>query len=143
MHARSPLLLATSQGLPIHSHGVFASLGLWRLPEKPLRPGAECGFDSLPIHAAQDGMEGGSTGRAMRKAQSLHQRCTIMASPLRNGRVTPVATQHGTTGESEDRSQRVAFAVGTPAIRELSQHLDQWTCLWDHRSSSSKALWLV
>src|SRR4029453_1509383 len=114
MHARGALLLAASQGLAINGNGVLASLGLWRLPQEPLRPCPEFGFDSLPIHAAQDGMEGGSTGRAMRKAQGPHQMFAIMAPPLRNSRITPVATQHGTTGEGEDCSQRVRFAAFLP-----------------------------
>ena len=48
-----------------------------------------------------------------------------MAPPLSDGRITPVATEHGTTGQGEDRHQRVALAMVTAEIWYLGQHLDQ------------------
>jgi len=136
MGARGPRLLAAPQARAIDGDGLLALLGTRRLTQEPRRPGPQLGFYDLPIYPAQAGMEGGSTGRTMRKAYCLHQVGAILAPPLGDRRLTPVATEHGTTGQGEDCHQRVALAVVITEVRELGQDLDQRTGLWYHRSSS-------
>src|SRR5215475_11507482 len=120
MNARSALLLAPPQGLASKGDGLLGPLGARSLTEEPLRPGPELSFDGLPVDVAQDGMQGGGTGRARRKASGPHQVLSIMAPPLRAGRLAPVATEPGTTGQSEDGHQGVALTVVLAAIWDLS-----------------------
>ena len=79
----------------------------------------------------------------MRKAKRLPEVGLIRAPPCGARCLTPVATEHGTTGKGEERRYRVAFAAVTTESRERSQDLEQRTRLWYHRSSSIKAFWLV
>jgi len=85
-------------------------------------------------------MERRGPGRAMRKASGPHQVFSIMAPPRRDGCLTPVATAHGPTGQSEDSYQGMALAAVLAEIWDLSQDLDQRTCLWYHRRSSIESV---
>jgi hypothetical protein len=141
--ARGPRLRAAPPALALAGAGRLALRGPRRLTPAPRRPGPQRGCDALPLSPAHDGLEGGSTGRTRRHASCWPQGGASMAPPRGARRLTPVASEPGTTGQGEDGHRRVALAVVMPDVRALGPDLAHRTGLWSHRRSSSEALWLV
>ena len=102
----------------------------WCLRPEPLSPGAELGFQDLAVSPAQDGVEGGRTGRRPRQAQGLGQLRSIVAAPFGNRAVTAGTAEHRTPRKRKDRRQRRALPARVPKIRNLGSDLDQWTQAW-------------
>src|SRR5688500_70102 len=81
--------------------------------EQSLRPRAQLGFQDPSIYTPQDRVKGCCTWRRVGESEGLTEASPIVAAPLGNGRVTPVATQHRTAGQREDGGERVTFATST------------------------------
>jgi hypothetical protein len=71
--------------------------GSRRPHQECLSPCAKRRFQHVPVDPAQDCMECRRTRRLAGKAQRPYEVRSIVASPLDDHRITPIATQHGAT----------------------------------------------
>ena len=109
------------------------------LAQMPLGPCPELRFSPLRIAPPHDGMKRCRPGWLPGKAQGPREMPSIMAAPLGDRRITPVATQHGTASERENSDAAgAACHVGVGNLDSLrsprSRDEKMLPLLWLHQS---------
>ena len=131
----SPLLVGAPQRCAVEGHRDLRRLRCCRqTSDHTVGPGSQVRFDLVSIHVPKERVECRGTGGVVGKAEGLGESRPIIASPCGHGTLAAIATQHRTTRQSEDGTERMPFATRLTKVRDRSEHFDERTGMCYHQA---------